>query len=288
MPALPHPSDVDLFGLAVAGDGQSGDFVLDSGLVRHDGALYGGTGLAVSIAAMEAATERHVLWCSTQFVSQPFRGDTITWEVERLAVGKRAAQLLVRASANDETAFVAIGSTGIAAADGLTGQYVPVPAVTTPEGSPARMRAMPVDLGEDSWAKHIEMRDAELLGPGPTVALWARRRDGGPVTPAVLAFIADFVPLGVARAAGKMGAGASLDNSMRFRGGVADTEWVLIELLGELAYGGFGHGSLRAWSEDGVLLATGSQSASMKYLFDEGDMPNLPQPPTAATAPPSA
>jgi acyl-CoA thioesterase len=141
---------------------------------------------------------------------------------------------------------------------------------------------MPATLGEDSWAKHIEMKDAELRAPGPTVAFWARRRDGGPVTPAVLAFVADFVPLSVARAAGKMGAGASLDNSMRFKGGVANTEWVLVELLGEVANGGFGHGSLRAWTEDGELIATGSQSASMRYLFDEGEAPNLPQPPPRA------
>ncbi len=282
MPSLPHATDVELFGLDVADDGQSGRFVLDSGLVRHDGALYGGTGLAVSIAAMEAATERDVLWCSTQFVKQPFKGDAVTWEVERLAVGKRAAQLLVRATYHGGTAFIAIGSTGVAAEGGLTGQYVPMPNVSTVADSPDRLRAMPADLGEDSWAKHIEMRDAELLAPGPTVALWARRRDGGPVTPAVLAFIADFVPLGVARAAGKMGAGSSLDNRMRFKGGIAATEWVLIELLGELANGGFGHGSLRAWTEHGELLATGSQSASMRYLFEEGERPNLPQPPAAA------
>ena len=279
MPSLPHRSDVELFGLEVADDGRSGRLVLASGLVRHDGALYGGTGLAVSVAAMEAASERDVLWCSTQFVSQPQKGDTVSWEVEHLAVGRRAAQLLVRATANDETAFVAIGSTGVAKADGLTGQYVSMPEVTAPDDSPSHLRAIPVDLGADSWTKHIESRDAELLAPGPTVAMWMRRRDGGPVTPAVLAFVADFVPLGVARAAGKMGAGASLDNSMRFRGGVADTEWVLVELLGELANGGFGHGSLRAWTEDGVLLATGRQTASMRYLFNEGETPNLPQPP---------
>ena len=121
MTGLPHPSDLELFGLIVAEDGGAGRFELRGGLVRHDGALYGGTGLAVSVVAMEAATQRDVLWCSTQFVSQPFKGDTVEWEVERLAVGKRAAQLLVRASANDHTAFVAIGSTGIAVEDGLTG-----------------------------------------------------------------------------------------------------------------------------------------------------------------------
>jgi acyl-CoA thioesterase len=74
-----------------------------------------------------------------------------------------------------------------------------------------------------------------------------------------------------------MGAGSSLDNSMRFHGGAAVAEWVLIELQGELANGGFGHGSLRVWTEDGRLIATGSQTASMRYLFNEGEMPTLPQ-----------
>jgi len=279
MPGPPHPSDLELFGLVVSEGGDSGRFELRGGLVRHDGALYGGTGLAVSVAAMEAATQRDALWCSTQFVSQPFKGDTVTWEVERLAVGKRAAQLLVRATANDQTAFVAIGSTGIAVDGGLTGQYVAMPEVQGPDESPPRMSAMPAEPSADSWARHVEMREAVLLGDArPTVAFWARMRDGEAMTPAVLAFIADFVPLAVARAAGKMGAGSSLDNSMRFHGGVADADWVLIELHGELANGGFGHGSLRVWTEDGNLMATGSQTASMRYLFEEGGAPNLPQP----------
>jgi acyl-CoA thioesterase II len=304
MSGLPHASDLELFGLVVSEDGGSGRFELRGGLVRHDGALYGGTGLAVSVVAMEAATQRDVLWCSTQFVSQPFLGDTVTWEAERLAIGRRAAQVLVRASANDQTAFVAVGSTGIAKDDGLTGQFVPMPEVSAPDDSAphvmsrgaqrasqtsspeaeleARFLEQMPEPRADSWTKHIEMRQAELLvDGGPTVAFWAKRRDDGPVTPAVLAFIADMVPVAVARAAGKMGAGSSLDNSMRFHGGVADTGWVLIELYGELAHGGFGHGSLRAWTEDGKLIATGSQTASMRFLFDEGAMPNLPQPPPA-------
>ena len=302
MSGLPHASDLELFGLVVSEDGGSGRFELVGGLVRHDGALYGGTGLAVSVVAMEAGTQRDVLWCSTQFVSQPFLGDIVTWETERLAIGKRAAQLLVRASANERTAFVAIGSTGIAKDDGLTGQFVPMPEVSAPDDSAphlmsraARQAGQPSPDAElearvleqmpepsaDSWAKHIEMRVAEPSGEvRPTVAFWARRRDGGAHTPAVLAFIADMVPVAVARAAGKLGAGSSLDNSMRFHGGVADTGWVLIELYGELAHGGFGHGSLRVWTENGKLVATGSQTASMRFLFDEGELPNLPpQPP---------
>jgi acyl-CoA thioesterase len=302
MPGLPHASDLELFGLVVSEDGGSGRFELRGGLVRHDGALYGGTGLAVSVVAMEAATQRNVLWCSTQFVSQPFLGDTVTWEAERLAIGKRAAQVLVRASANGETAFVAIGSTGVAKEDGLTGQYVPMPDVSAPDDSPphvmsragrrpdqptspedelqARFLEQMPEPSADSWTKHIEMRQALPQGEvRPTVAFWARRRDDGPLTPGVLAFIADMVPVAVARAAGKLGAGSSLDNSMRFKGGIADTGWVLIELHGELANGGFGHGSLRVWTAESELVATGSQTASMRFLFDIGDAPNLPERP---------
>jgi acyl-CoA thioesterase len=293
--SLPHASDLELFGLVLSEDGGAGRFELRSGLVRHDGALYGGTGLAVSVVALEAATQRDVLWCSTQFVAPARLGDTVTWEVERLAVGKRAAQLLVRASANDRTSFVAIGSTGIAVADGLTGQYVEMPTVSPPEDSAPHLLgrgglrgggpSTPDDLQQrilehmpepaaESWARHIELREAETVGgDSPTVAFWGRRRDGGPVTPAVLAFMADMVPVAVARAAGRLGAGSSLDNSMRFRGGLAGSEWILLELHGELAHGGFGHGSLRAWTADGDLVATGSQSASMRFLFDEGELP---------------
>ncbi len=283
MPTHPHPSDVDLLNLDVSADGQSGSFLLAPGLVRHDGALYGGTGLAVAVAAMEAATDRDALWASTQFVSQPVMGATISWTVEALAVGKRAAQLSVRATCDGEVAFAALGSTGIAVEDGLTGLYARMPQVSDPDGAPPRVQAMPDVSFPDSWTLLIEMREAQVLGPdGPSVAMWARFRDGRPFTPAAIGFIADFVPLGVARAAGKMGAGASLDNSMRFRGGAADAAWVLLELRGDFAHGGFGHGTVRVWDPGGMLLATGSQSASMRYLFEEGGVSTLPAAPPAS------
>lgn len=280
----PHPSDVELLGLEVAPDGRSGRFEVRSGLVRHDGALYGGTGLAVSVAAMETATGRDVLWASTQFVGQPFLGAEVQWAVEALAVGKRAAQLLVRATSGGEVAFVAIGSTGLAADDGLTGQYLTMPVVSSPEASRSELSALPTSANPDSWTALVEMRQAEVLdGPTTTVAFWSRLRSGGAATPAALAFVADLVPLSVARAAGLMGAGASLDNSMRFRGGAAPVDWVLVDLQGDFANGGFGHGSVRIWGEDGSLLATGSQSASMRYVFAEGEAPVMPQPPARTT-----
>ena len=65
-----HPSDLALVDVEVDDDGRHGRFEMGPGLMRHDGGLYGGTGLAVSVVAMQAATGRDVLWCTTQFVSQ--------------------------------------------------------------------------------------------------------------------------------------------------------------------------------------------------------------------------
>jgi acyl-CoA thioesterase len=282
MSGWPHPHDVATLGLEVASDGQSGRFHLGPGLVRHDGALYGGTGLAVAVAAMEAATERDALWATTQFVSHPFLGSTVEWTVERLAIGKRATQLLVRAAVDGAVAFVALGSTGITSDDGLTGQYVEMPRVAPPDADPPPVSSLPMTENPNSWVRLVELREASVLDvDGPPVAFWGRFRDGSPLTPAGLAFIGDMVPLGVARSAGKLGAGSSLDNSMRFLGGAVDSPWTLLELRGDFAHGGFGHGTLRMWTMDGTLLATGSQSASMRYVFELGGVPKFPVPPPA-------
>ena len=274
MPARLHPADLALLGPELDEDPRAGRFEVRAGLVRHDGALYGGTGLAVSVLAMQAATGREVLWATTQFVSQPRMGAVVDWTAEVLAEGKRSSQVQVRASSDGTPTFVAIGSAGVHAADGLAGQYRTMPRVAGPESS-ARRETFANLPNPDSYTKQIELREADLLEPGPDVAIWVRRRDGAPFTPAGLAFAADFVPLAIARAAQKVGAGSSLDNSMRFRGGHADG-WVLLELHGDLAAGGYGHGTVLVWSAAGELLATGSQTAAMRYLWDEGEEPKLP------------
>jgi acyl-CoA thioesterase len=67
-----------------------------------------------------------------------------------------------------------------------------------------------------------------------------------------------------------MGAGSSLDNSLRFKPGET-TEWILLEVTADFALGGFGHGEVAVWGSDGDLRAVGSQSASMRYVFSEGE-----------------
>jgi acyl-CoA thioesterase len=68
------------------------------------------------------------------------------------------------------------------------------------------------------------------------------------------------------RAAGRAGAGVSLDNTIRF-GPPPQCDWVLLEVDPYFAHHGFVHGAARVWSPDGILLAVASQTARAQ-LFD--------------------
>jgi acyl-CoA thioesterase II len=174
---------------------------------------------------------------------------------------------------DERTIFCALGATAHPRPGGLTGQYERMPRVTAPEESPPlRHGPRAPEVREAGFNRNLEFREAEFeddVGPG-CVGLWARLTTGSDVTRAGIAYLADMVPMAVARGAGKMGAGFSLDNSLRFAT-IPPTEWVLIELRGQVAAHGYGHGSLTAWASDGTLMATASQTASMTYMFDPGD-----------------
>jgi acyl-CoA thioesterase len=70
----------------------------------------------------------------------------------------------------------------------------------------------------------------------------------------------------VVRAAGRNGAGTSLDNSIRF-GLEPHGDWVLVDVDPYLISDGYVHGAARLWSEDGELMGVASQTASV-LLFD--------------------
>lgn len=276
--ALPRADDLRLIPLEIDEGGTRSRYLLQPPLLRHDGAIYGGTAIAASMMAMEAATQRDVQWVTTQFVAPAPNGRVIEMHTEVLASGKRTAQVRVTATIDDEVMYASLGSTGIPRENGLTGQFETMPVVTRPEDSAPRMQGPPRAEAptEPGWARECEYLVPDIVeserGGDGTMAMWTRFRSGRPMSPAQIAFAADMVPVAIARGAGRMGAGTSLDNSMRFAGG-ADTEWVLLELQGNMASGGYGHGIVRVWSQTGRLLATGSQTASMIYMFDEKELP---------------
>ncbi len=71
----------------------------------------------------------------------------------------------------------------------------------------------------------------------PPLSLWTRLTNGAVFTPAAIAFVADMVPGAIAREAGMVGGGTSLDNSLRFGRIPEGDTWVLLDLRGLLRRG---------------------------------------------------
>lgn len=232
---------------------------LTSRLGRGDGKLYGGTGLAVAVALMETATARDALWTTVQFSGTANVGDALECRVDELAHGRRSSQLQVTVRTADRLVFTALGATG-RHNDGPPEVQVPVmPAVPGPGEADNWMgRRHQPGQARVGWGEIADMRRVEL--DDGHFAMWGRLRDHRQ-TRASVGFLADFVPVSVVRAAGVEGAGFSLDNSMRF-GYFVDTEWVLLDFDPWFAAGGYLHGAVRMWAQDGTLLGVASQTAS--------------------------
>jgi acyl-CoA thioesterase len=280
------PSDADFLGLTPLDGPGRFHFRVVNHLSRLDGHLYGGTAIAVSIAAAEIVSERPAVWMTTQFVATAPPGAEVVVHAEVLAPGRRTNQVRVTGTSPDgDVMFASLGATGHPR-PGLEGVYENPPVVDPPDaappwGGPLAGRAelagiepqpFPVDVG---FSASIEFREPALHehpdpGPGRS-CLWVRRRDRRPVTPALVAFMADMVPLSISHAAGVVAGGISLDNTIRI-GSFVDTEWALLDLRPHLAAGDYGHGAAHVWSESGHLLATAGQSASM-FRFDPSSVP---------------
>lgn len=273
-------SDTEFLGLTPGDQPGQYRFTVENHLARLDGHLYGGTAIAVSITTAELVSERAALWMTTQFVSTAPPGEEITVQAEVLAPGRRTNQ--VRVSGTDragEVMFASLGATGHHREGGLAGVFENPPEVDPPEASrladpfEVLVRRLGVDLQLPArsdgvgFNSVIEFREPEIHrhpDPGPgRLCTWVRRRDGAPVTPALVAYIADMVPLSIAAGCGVMAFGISLDNSIRI-GAFEETEWVLVDLRPHMAVGDYGHGAAHIWSSRGHLLATASQSASMR------------------------
>ncbi len=276
MTSFPRAGDLALVPLEIepTDNGVVGRFTLEPKLARPDGALFGGTAIAASTTLMEAATTAPALWVTTQYVASATIGELITIDTRVVARGKRINQIQINGCVADRLVFTSIGSTGASREGGLEGQFVSMPPVAGPEHGEQFMPGPKGMTRDVAFARVAEYRSVDLaLAERRTTGsfvLWARMRDGD-MTPATVSYLADMAPVAVVRGAGKLGGGVSLDNSMRF-GSAPTTEWVLLEMHGHLAIGGYGHASIHIWSPDGVLLGYGGQTSTMRHVFDEADL----------------
>ena len=173
-------------------------------LTRFDGKFYGGTGIAVTTAVMEAETGRDALWATAQFVGTADVGDRMDCRIEVLASGRRTSQLRMTATVGDRLVVAALGATGDARTGPLNTQFGTMPAVAPPDETPEWRPHAGVRIPHqvESWINAAELR--EMSGTGERRTMWARMR-GMRHTRATLGFLADMVPSAVVAAAGRMG-----------------------------------------------------------------------------------
>lgn len=254
-------SDLEWLGLQRSGQGRW-TFTLAPELSRLDGKFYGGTGVAVTVAVMEAETGRRAVWASTQFVASGETGDRFDCQVEILASGRRTSQVRVSGWHGDRLVFSGMGATGDFRTGPLESAFGSMPEVPGPsESQPWQLPPfMPSDDRRLGWLKIVDARRAAEPG-----SMWMRM-DGRPLSRAGMTFLADVVPNAVVKAAGRNGVGTSLDNTVRF-GPEPQGDWVLVHVEPRFISGGYVHGSATLWSPEGDLLGVASQSAAL-ILFD--------------------
>lgn len=261
-PVTSHGDDDRSFlGLTLDEGARAGRVTVADHLLAPHGRFYGGAGVAVAAAAMEAATGRRLVWTTVQFVGTALPGEVVDVAVDVLADGRAVSQVRVDATVGDRTLFVALGATGLERADLPAGDLHERPDVPGPDDCPPARIPLPRG-GHTGHLAACEVRDA---GDGDPSILrhWSRVPGRPSSTAAMLGYLADYVPLVVMLGLGVPGAGTSIDNTLRVGADVA-SEWVLVDGRGDLAARGYGHGSILLWSESGVLLGVASQTAMLR------------------------
>jgi acyl-CoA thioesterase len=256
-------ADRGFLGLEFDEGATHGQVVVHDRLLTPARRFFGGAGVAIATAAMEAATGRGLRWVTTQFVSSARAGDTIEVVVDVGATGRTTSQAHVVATVSGRTLFHALGATDVAPGDVPSGAFADMPEVVEPAACPPLAVPFPAHAPLGHFVT-TELLDAGS-GPSGAMNVWARLRDHDPARPAMLGFIADYVPLSVMRALREVGAGTSLDNTIRIGGRPANASpWVLLEIFPDLAADGFGHGTARLWSAAGELLGVATQTMRLK------------------------
>jgi acyl-CoA thioesterase-2 len=263
------------FGLARIDDTGTWQLPVVRELCSGRGTLFGGCGLGAAIEALERTIGRPLVWASAQYLSYARPPSIVDIDITEVVRGHRSSQARAVARVDGEEIFTvnaALGTRDFL----LSGSWAARPDVPPPNVSPPR-ETFPRHQG--TIMDRLEMRLAAGRSlhdlPGPPgdgrAALWVHL-PSLEMSAAALAIVGDFVPFGVGQALGERAGGNSLDNTLRV---VTrhPTEWILADVRVHAVAGGFGHGLVHLWAEDGTLLGTASQSAIVrKHLeWEEGD-----------------
>jgi len=226
--------------------------------------MFGGVGMASAIVALERTCGRPVIWATAQYLSYARPPSVVDLDVWTPAAGKYNTQARVISHVGDKEILTVNAALGARPSD-ISRQWLTMPSVETPEA------CEPADHwrgGGDDLHSRIEVRVAKGRYGGTDAGggeedgrllLWIRPRDGVAIDAGMLAIMADFIPGAVGNALGLNAGGNSLDNTIRYRR-IVPTDWVLCDIRITGVHGGFGHGAMYLFAQDGELMATASQS----------------------------
>lgn len=226
--------------------------------------MFGGVGMASAIVALERTCGRPVIWATAQYLSYARPPSVVDLDVWVPAAGKYNSQARVISHVGDKEILTVNAALGARPSE-LSRQWLSAPEVLPPED------CAPADHwrgGGDDLHSRIEVRVAKGHYGGTDAGggeedgrllLWIRPREGVAIDAGMLAIMADFIPGAVGNALGLNAGGNSLDNTIRYRR-IVPTEWVLCDIRITGVHGGFGHGAMYLFAQDGELMATASQS----------------------------
>jgi acyl-CoA thioesterase len=242
-----------------------GRFTVADSMSNPRGTFYGGAGVAVACAAMEAATGRRLLWTTLQFPGGASRGDQLDVAIDVVAHGRRTSQVRVTAHLDGAEVFTALGATG-EPREGAAHGFGAMPKVRAPLDSPIEEQHWEGDVSRSKFGttQYRVPADPADLAATDTHAAWWMRVPGLTAGAPLLGYLSDVVALGVFAAIGHDDTRASsLDNTLRV-GGPSDTEWVLVDVRAQLVADGYGHGTAYLWAPDGTLLGVASQTLALR------------------------
>lgn len=238
--------------------------------VRHGGFLFGGCGLGAAVVALEAVCERQLVWATAQYLSYARSPDMLDVDVTVPVAGNHSSQARASGHVGDREIFTVNAALGRRPLD-VEGVWALRPSVPPPDECPL---APMMDGGAGTIHSRVEIRiargrygtdrDGTPSDDGRS-ALWIRIPEGLEPSAAALTIIADWMPSGISHALGRWAGGNSLDNTIRIVD-VVPSEWILCDIRVMAIRHGFGHGQIHLWSDDGRLMATGSQSFIVRLM----------------------
>ncbi|MET3528620.1 acyl-CoA thioesterase [Phenylobacterium koreense] len=226
--------------------------------------MFGGVGMASAIVALERTCERPVIWATAQYLSYARPPSVVDLDVWVPAAGKYNSQARVISHVGDKEILTVNAALGSRPSD-ISRQWLTMPEAPPPEDCEPSEHWRG---GGNDLHSRIEVRVAQGRYGAASIGepaddgrllLWIRSREGLPVDSSLLAIMADFIPGAVGNALGLNAGGNSLDNTIRYRR-IVPTEWVLCDIRIHGVHGGFGHGAMYLFAQDGELMATASQS----------------------------